>query len=354
MGHPHASRKEEIPSLNGWRAVALILVVLTHANLVPGGFGILAVMIFFFLSGYLITTLMMEDAIEKGSIHLGKFYLRRFLRLMPPLFVTLSIAYPLVGLGIVSGRTGLAGFLSLLFSYHNYFYLFLDHADSVPLGLGICWTLAVEEHFYLVLPILLAVMLRRRAMGRTKYLMAALCVVVLVWRIVLSTVLYADFDRIYYATDTRIDSILFGCLLALWKPPVKTEHPERWGTLHHVLISVSAAALAASFLLRNEEFRKTFQFSVVGLALMPLFHFSIRFPDSSVFRLLNHRVLSRIGSMSYTIYLVHCLVLFNIGKWVPGRLWGLLLSLVLIGAYALLMERYVELPFRTMRRRLHR
>ena len=93
------SDKGNIPSLDGLRAISILIVLVSHAgygSVVPGGLG---VTIFFFLSGYLITTLLMDERERLGRIHIGKFYLRRVLRLFPPLLVTLAVAYSLVWLG---------------------------------------------------------------------------------------------------------------------------------------------------------------------------------------------------------------------------------------------------------------
>jgi peptidoglycan/LPS O-acetylase OafA/YrhL len=98
-----SSTVKAIPSLDGIRAVSVLIVVLSHVGLghvVPGGLG---VTIFFFLSGYLITTLLLQEHARNGSIHVGRFYIRRFLRLAPPLMITLAVAYALVLSGLVPG-----------------------------------------------------------------------------------------------------------------------------------------------------------------------------------------------------------------------------------------------------------
>src|SRR5262252_10540591 len=97
------SKNGVIPSLNGLRAISISIVLVAHAgygNVIPGGLG---VTIFFFLSGYLITTLLVDEHERSGRIDIGKFYLRRAFRLFPPLLLTLVIAYSLVLLGLLDG-----------------------------------------------------------------------------------------------------------------------------------------------------------------------------------------------------------------------------------------------------------
>src|SRR5215468_3120666 len=155
-----------IPSLNGLRAISISIVLVAHAgygSVIPGGLG---VTIFFFLSGYLITTLLMDERERSGRIHIGKFYLRRAFRLFPPLLVTLAIAYSLVILGLLDGGISWAGVLSQLLYFANYYSLFFDPGNTTAAGTGILWSLAVEEHFYMIYPAvlvgLLALWLSRR------------------------------------------------------------------------------------------------------------------------------------------------------------------------------------------------
>src|SRR5215472_10698431 len=103
------SKDGVIPSLNGLRAISISIVMVAHAgygNVIPGGLG---VTIFFFLSGYLITTLLMDEYDRSDRINIGKFYLRRIFRLFPPLLVTLIIAYSLEVLGLLDGGISWAG-----------------------------------------------------------------------------------------------------------------------------------------------------------------------------------------------------------------------------------------------------
>ncbi len=203
-----------IPSLDGIRAVSITIVLLSHAGLgyiIPGGLG---VTIFFFLSGFLITTLLNNEYDYSGRIHYTKFFIRRFLRLFPPLIITLIVVYSLSFIGIVDGEPSLSSFLSQMFYLANYHTIF-HWSGGTPQGLGILWSLAVEEHFYLFFPILLYFLLHNIGKKNTSYFILTICLIVLAWRFYLIVFEFKPSIRTYYATDTRIDSILFGCLLSL-------------------------------------------------------------------------------------------------------------------------------------------
>ena len=141
-----------IPSLDGLRAIAVLIVLVSHSGYgetVPGGLG---VTIFFFLSGYLITTLILDEQTRTETINVRHFYLRRAFRLLPPLLITLAIAYTLVAAGLLGGGFSWGGLTSQLFYFANYYGIFFAHENSIPDGTGILWSLAVEEHFYIVFP----------------------------------------------------------------------------------------------------------------------------------------------------------------------------------------------------------
>ena len=160
-------RSEVIPSLDGLRAISVLLVVLGHSGLdaiVPGGLG---VTIFFFLSGYLISTLMLAEHDKTGGINILHFYARRVFRLMPPLIVSLAIAYGLTYSGWLAGGITSKGLAAQLLYFANYYGLFYDPGNTVPDGTGILWSLAVEEHFYIFYPLLMALLLGAAFRPRT-------------------------------------------------------------------------------------------------------------------------------------------------------------------------------------------
>jgi peptidoglycan/LPS O-acetylase OafA/YrhL len=349
-----------IPSLDGLRAIAVLIVLVSHAGygeVIPGGLG---VTIFFFLSGYLITTLLLDERRGHGSVNVGHFYLRRAFRLLPPLVVTLVIAYTLVGVGALGGGTSWTGLASQLFYFANYFQIFGDAAGRIPDGTNILWSLAVEEHFYIVYPALMFVALKLMNARRVLIVsFAVLCVLVLAWRLWL--VSRPDFTemRTYYATDTRFDSILFGCLLALWRNPARLPAGSERTTMRPVdwtLLGGGLALLLSTLVYRQADFRETFRYSIQGIALMPIFYYAIRFPTVGPFRVLSLRWLARIGVLSYGIYLSHYIVLDLVSKNVdidiPSPL-RVVIALGVASAYAALLDRYLDPYFRRRRAALH-
>jgi len=285
-------RNGTIPSLDGLRAISISIVLVSHAgygNVVPGGLG---VTIFFFLSGYLITTLLTDERERSGRIHIGKFYLRRVFRLFPPLLVTLVIADSLVLLGLLGGGVSWTGVLAQLFYFANYYGLFFDPGNTTAAGTGILWSLAVEEHFYMVYPAVLAGLL---AVGfsrqRIVVVLAVVCLTVLAWRMYLVTLPNVATERTYYSSDTRVDSIVFGCLLALAANPrfakAGTSNPF-FELTPAIILAAAAIVLLITIVWRETYFRETFRYSLQGLALMPIFYFAIRYAVHFPFTALNH------------------------------------------------------------------
>jgi peptidoglycan/LPS O-acetylase OafA/YrhL len=228
-----------LPALDGLRAVSILLVVLSHLGLdhvVPGAFG---VTLFFFISGFLITRQLAGGLARQGRIDFAGFYLRRALRLMPA-----GLAYVGAAGGVyaaVGGRITAAGWLAAIFYGANYYDLWVGYHSTlaeVRHPFNILWSLAIEEHFYALWPAcLLLVGIGRRA----AWWVLALCVAVLVWRVWLWGVCFSPglpvlgtpagggagvcgpvnpnplwrYNRLYLATDTRVDSIAWGAILAL-------------------------------------------------------------------------------------------------------------------------------------------
>jgi peptidoglycan/LPS O-acetylase OafA/YrhL len=348
---------QTIPSLDGIRAISVLIVVLGHSGLdalVPGGLG---VTIFFFLSGYLISTLMLAENERTGKIDILKFYARRMFRLMPPLFVSLAIAYGLTYAGLLPGGITIKGLAAQLLYFANYYGLFFDPGNTIPDGTGVLWSLAVEEHFYIFYPLLIALLMRSALRPRTIGILLGIgCLVVLDWRIHL--VQSPDFfsDRTYYASDTRIDSIIYGCMLAVVMNPVR-ERP-RTDTMslgQWAVLATAAGTLLLTLLYRNAVFRETIRYSLQGLALMPLFYFAVRFSNNQLFRHLNSPWIITLGTYSYAIYLIHYVVIKMISTNAPAiaaKFFILFPTALLISiAYAAAIDRFVDRFFRQLRRK---
>lgn len=344
-----------MPSLDGLRAISFLVVFVAHAGLhdvVPGGFG---VTVFFFLSGYLITTLMRMEHARSGTVSLRHFYLRRVLRILPPFYLVLGVSSVLVALGLLGGTLEPWPLLAQALHFGNYWMLSEGYAGAAP-GTGVLWSLAVEEHFYFVFP-MVYLLLQRLGLGARSQALTlwGLCAAVLAWRCVLVLGLGVATDRTYMASDTRVDSILFGCALAVWHNPVLDAGGRPLHAVwRRVLLPLGLATLLATFLVRGEAFRETVRYSLQGLALVPVFVVALREPGWGVMRLLNLRGLAFVGTLSYSLYLVHHIVIYALEHHLPA-LHGLARGVLALGvsmalAYAIYV--WVEQPCARLRRRL--
>ena len=343
-----------IPSLDGLRAASFFLVFAAHAGLqavIPGAFG---VTVFFFLSGYLITTLMREEASRTGHVSLTGFYVRRALRILPPFYLVLVAATALARAGVVGGDLQTTAVASQILHLSNYWIAAHDWR-GIAGGTGVYWSLAVEEHFYLLFPAVFLLLSRLALTNRGRAIsLWGVCALVLAWRCVLVFALHAGEERVSLCSDSRIDSIAFGCALALWQNPRldKTSVRAESRLWSPVLLLASVALLLVTFLVRAPAFRETFRYTLQGIALTPIFVMAVRHPGWSVFRLLNWPVMRFVGTVSYSLYLVHHVVLEAVARysrWSP--LVDALVALAVSLAIATAMHFVVEKPCARLRHR---
>jgi peptidoglycan/LPS O-acetylase OafA/YrhL len=345
-----------IPSLDGLRALSVLTVFAGHVGLdeyVPGGFG---VTVFFFLSGFLITTLLRAEFAARGSVAVGQFWKRRALRILPPFYLVLLVttlaARFINPTAQVSGEAVAARALH----FTNYWVILRGYQGEPP-GTGVYWSLAVEEHFYLLFPWLFIGLQRLRMPAlRQAQLFWGICAAVLIWRCVLVWGLHSPEDRTYMASDTRIDSILFGCALALWKNPVLDEPTLSARQWKYGIVPAAAVVLVACLLIPSFQFRETVRYSLQGVALTFLFVALLRFRDNVCFRALNWRPIAFIGVLSYSIYLVHYSVIIGVRHQLAMLHPALQAALALVFSLAIAWAIHVaiERPCADLRRRLHR
>ncbi|MDP8985375.1 MAG: acyltransferase [Pseudomonadota bacterium] len=343
-----------IPSLDGLRAISFLLVFVAHCGLdryVPGGFG---VTIFFFLSGFLITTLMRTEFQHNGAVNFRHFWLRRAFRILPPFYIVLFAAIAAASIFDPPGTLSGPAVTAQLAHVTNYWLIYRGFVGQ-PAGTGVYWSLAVEEHFYLLFPWFFVAMQRLRlSQFRQAVVLWTLCGLVLLWRCVLVYHFEVAMDRTYMATDTRLDSILFGCALAVWKNPVLDDLrlDERWWKL--VVAPSALAVLVLCLMFRGSAFRETARYSLQGVALTFIFISAIKFPRWMPFRLLNTRALTFIGLLSYSLYLLHYAVIIAVQRSTPRAGSGvqavLSLSVSLVLAWG--MYSLIERPCARLRRQL--
>ncbi len=350
---PSTSPPGYIPSLDGMRAVAFFIVFLAHAKLgspFPGNFG---VTLFFFLSGYLITTLMRIEFADTGRVDLWQFYLRRSLRIFPPFYLVLLTTAFLVNAGLFVGDAFFSPVLMQAIHLSNYQLIWNGYL-GYPLGTYAYWSLAVEEHFYLVFPWVYVLFRRRGMEAQTQALvLAGICAIALVWRAILVFAMDVSIDRTYIATDTRIDSILFGCILAIYGNPVLERNRLAAPRYARILCPAAALVLLATFLIPGTAFRETARYTIQGLAIFPLFVAAVRSPDWGLFRLLNLAPVRFLGGLSFSLYLLHEVAIYNVyDRFDVPRPIEAGLALALSLAVAVGIHFGVERPLARVRRRL--
>jgi peptidoglycan/LPS O-acetylase OafA/YrhL len=208
------SRLGKRPALDGLRAVAVMGVLLAHFGWYIGGGGFLGVDVFFVLSGFLITRMLVEEHADSGRIYLGAFYARRAFRLFPALILTVLALGLFYGTFYKSvGDWWREAWLSLTYLMDiGRAISYLPNEEAGPLG--VTWSLAIEEHFYLIWPLVLIWLLRRRPVEWVGALAAALAVASY-GIILVSLAAGVDLDRLYFRPDARSGALLLGCAAAM-------------------------------------------------------------------------------------------------------------------------------------------
>ena len=357
---------KHIPTLDGIRAVSFGIVFLAHAaastgigKWIPGYFGLAT---FFFLSGYLITTLLRIEFDRTEKIAFRDFYLRRVLRIFPPFYLILGLDCVLTLTHVLDNTLWPSAVLAQAFHLTNYWIVFHSHAPDAGWWYGLApgswifWPLAVEEHFYLVFP-LIYLLMRRRKMTPKQQMQAllGLCAAVLVWRCLLVFGFHVTKERTYVSSDTRVDSILFGCLLAVYGNPfldMPTCSAER---IKNFWVPLASVVLIASFGLGRiwHDFDQTLRYTVQGAALIPIFIAAVRYPGWGIFRWLNVPWVRFVGLLSYSLYLLHTTVLYAIGHHTHWHAPAVgLASLAVSLGLATLIYHFVEKPCARLRKKL--
>lgn len=347
-----------IPSLDGIRAAAVAIVFFGH-GLPPPFPGELGVTVFFFLSGYLITTLLRTEFERHASISLRAFYARRVLRIFPPFYVVMIATTVLAAVGYF-GPVQLTPVTvaSQAMYLSNYVLVAGDWIPGFPWGgapgTGVYWSLAVEEHFYLFFPLLyLALQRRLRSRRLQAAVLILICLLVLAWRCFLVFGLHSGKDRTYVATDTRIDSILFGCILGVLGNPVMDRTRVSEGTWKTVLMPLGVAGILIGLLIRSQAFHESVRYTMQGICLVPIFVVAVRYSDWGPIRVLNWPWVRTLGVLSYSMYLVHLTVLSGL----EARMQAPLVVRTVLGgaitvALAYAVHRLLEKPLLRWRRRL--
>jgi peptidoglycan/LPS O-acetylase OafA/YrhL len=291
------------PELDGIRAIAIILVLLAHAFDWPKG-SFIGVDMFFALSGFLITTILLEEWQVYGSISLRHFYLRRYYRLFPAL-AALTVVYALYVLLFVNTdvwmRVRGAGFgLTYMANWAQAF-----HWRFPDTEIGYLWTLGIEEQFYLLWPALLIFLLGRGlGLKGTRWTLLGLIGAVVLWRIFLLSH-GGNQDRTYFGTDTRFDELLVGCLAGTL---FVSRRPEKGGSRWLMVATVGAGLFLGYRVFKRNPWtfwtvRTTL--TLVAVATVVVIYGCVTGSFPLLKRMLSAKWLVFVGAISYSLYLWH-------------------------------------------------
>ncbi|WP_214539898.1 acyltransferase family protein [Staphylococcus pseudintermedius] len=345
-----------MPGLDGVRAVAVIAIIIYHLNpqWLSGGF--LGVDTFFVISGYLITSLLLTEYHNTGKIELMSFWLRRVKRLIPAvLFLVMGV----IVLSLIFMPTEIqkvrADSIAAIFYVSNWWYIMqnVDYFEQFAVQpLKHLWSLAIEEQFYLVFPIVLLSLLsfiRRLKSIRIIFL------ILLVISMIAMMVLYVPNEnvaRVYFGTDTRIQTLLMGVLLALVWPPfqLKAKVNRQMRTMIDTTGVVGLAILFICFKFVSETnsilyYGGFFLISTVTLLVIA----SSVHPSGYFAKFLGNKVFTFIGSRSYSLYLWHYPIIVLIHhQFVQGQIPPLVyvVEILLMVLMAEFSYKFIEQPFR--------
>jgi peptidoglycan/LPS O-acetylase OafA/YrhL len=337
---PHAT--DRIPSLDGIRAFSIMLVIGWHLSSSGSApwleelwridSGNLGVRIFFVISGYLITSLLLAEHARTGTVNLKRFYVRRALRIMPAFYFFLAMIALAAAAGLVPASH--AALVRAATYTANYL--------GTEWTLGHTWSLAVEEQFYLLWPSLIVLLGLRRSL----ICAAAMLLLSPVFRgIAALSGHWPDNPR--YSFECVADALATGCLLAyarpwLWNHSIYRRLLERRATeLWPAVILVLAIASA-----RWEHFGAVAGISLLNIAIAVWIDWCLRYPDSLVGRILNARPIAFVGVLSYSMYLWQQPFLR------PGHTLRFPLNILCIGILALASFFLIERPMLRLRARV--
>ncbi|MCC5951991.1 MAG: acetyltransferase [Acidimicrobiia bacterium] len=350
-----SARLPYAPGLDGLRALAVAAVLVYHADAtwLPAGF--LGVEVFFVISGYLITALLLSEWREWGRIDLRQFWLRRARRLLPALFAVVAVVSAVAVIFLPGEVASLRGdAVASLFYVQNWYQIFADQSYFVAAGrpplLQHLWSLAVEEQFYLVWPLLFVAGMV--GLGRRRFLLAILGGIVVSAALMAIWFSAEDPSRVYYGTDTRAAGLLVGVALAfVWSPwRLRADTGPGASSLMSVA-GVMALVVLGRQMLGFGEFDPALYrggFLLVALTTAVVIA-AVVHPATALGRAMGWGPLRWVGLRSYGIYLWHWPI-FMLTR--PGLDvdWGPVpLTVFRVGATLLAAEasyRYLEMPIR--------
>ncbi|HET9085020.1 MAG TPA: acyltransferase [Candidatus Limnocylindrales bacterium] len=319
------------------RGIAILAVVGFHADLPIVSGGLVGVTLFFVLSGYLIASLVLREQEDTGTVDVWRFYARRAWRLLPAL-LTVTIALMIFGLAAQDLHQVAEDSLLTLAYLANW-----ARSGGDEMGMwNHAWSLSIEAQFYVIAPLALL------AVTRVAHPRSAALVAILVLALIASTFIRVIVtstgvspERVYFGTDTRMDALLFGCLIGAVRMRYPSWSPGKWVGL------VSLVALAVlTFLPVADSMPAGFGYSLTALASSGVVVGALR--DDAFWSRSTGRLLVWLGERSYALYLVHVPVFLLAAHALPAvdpavRVGTAVLTSLTLSA---LLFRYVERPSR--------
>jgi peptidoglycan/LPS O-acetylase OafA/YrhL len=294
-------RESHLPALDGLRAVAVGVVMLYHftgSAWVPGDLG---VGLFFVISGFLITLLLMREADKTGTVSLSQFYARRTLRIFPAYYAFIAVS---LAVDFIRGTVWSPGLLASGAAYlMNYYNAFNNHPTT---SIAHAWSLANEEQFYLLWPAAFLALRRTSPKARVRWLVGVIGAVAL-WRSYLYLIGSVGPAYVYNAFDTRCDNLAVGCLVAfLAHRPSNLHLPTRVLSATYAPL-VTVALLYLSRVLAPPSYHYSLGFTI-DAGLMAVFMVQVTqlvAARDRVWTWLDHPLTRFLGAISYPLYLYH-------------------------------------------------
>lgn len=351
-----------IPAIDGLRAVAVVAVMLYHLGFswIPGGF--LGVDLFFVISGYVITRLLLDSIQRSGGLDLRAFYRARIRRLFPPLVFMISVTVFYIGIWAPETmRRFISDSPFALLGGMNWWLVFrhTDYFDSIarPPLLQHTWSLGVEAQFYLLWPLILLLVLKQfgksKIPGAALFIAAISGIALLIVSFEVDAASASQVSHVYFGTDTHSIGLFLGAALAVsWIPQnLKVQVDRRAQDFIDGIGVIGFVGMIATFLFVNENDPTLYKlaFPLAGLFGCAIIT-SIVHPASRFAPILSSKVAVWIGERSYSIYLWHWVV-FQVTRPkvdLEGSNWALIaLRILIVFALADISLRLVELPIRS-------
>lgn len=359
------NKSKYLPSIDSLRALAVLAVIIYHVdvNYLPGGF--LGVDLFFVLSGYLISSLIIKEYKKTGSLNLYNFYIRRARRLLPAVYFMITVVLVVMVMfnGVLLKKSHLDAIFGYIYS-SNWWYIFhkLDYFDSFGSQSPFkhLWSLAIEEQFYMIFPLLFLLINRKKKdkdgfykLNRNfLYVILGVILVSLIAHIILFDI--NNISRIYFGTDTRAFSLLVGVVGAILYPMDKlnTKITPQENLLYSVVSLISIAALITIMIYTSEYNTWLYRGGFLLVAILGIIIIISSGKQHTVMaKLLSFKPVVFIGKISYSLYLWHFPVLVlttpvsEIGK---PNIFFVVLRIILTFILAIISYALVETPIRKL------